>query len=123
MRWWDNIIDSVDMSEQTQGHSEGQGSLAYARSQRVGQDLATEQQMVYPSMLNIEFPVLYNGISLLILPICMIVCILILTPSPRVSCFSLDREDVLGTEASTLPCSRLHPSKDDRCVGQRQQPP
>ena len=29
MRWWDNIIDSVDMSEQTQGHSEGQGSLAY----------------------------------------------------------------------------------------------
>ena len=48
MRWLDGITDSVDMSsEQTLGDSEGQGSLACCKSmglQRVGHDLATEQQ-------------------------------------------------------------------------------
>ena len=29
MRWLDGITDSVDMSEQTLGDSEGQGSLAF----------------------------------------------------------------------------------------------
>ena len=28
MRWLDDIINSMDMSEQTRGDSEGQGSLA-----------------------------------------------------------------------------------------------
>ena len=48
MRWLDGITDSMDMSEQTLGDSEGQGSLCAAvyGSQRVGHDLATEQKQL-----------------------------------------------------------------------------
>ena len=47
MRWLDDIIDSMDMFEQTPGDSEGQGNLMCCNpwgSQRVGHDRATEQQ-------------------------------------------------------------------------------
>ena len=108
--------------EQALGDGEGQGSLAYVGSQRVGQDLATEQQMVYPRILNRVLCALQW--NLIVHPsYIMIVWILILTPSPRVSCFPVDKEDVSGIEALMLPCSRLHSSKDDRCVGWRQQQP
>ena len=42
----DGITDSVDMSEQTLGESEGQGGLACCspRGYRVRRDLETEQQ-------------------------------------------------------------------------------
>ena len=43
MRWLDGITDSMDMNESTLGDSEGQGSLV-CWSNRVGHDLATEQQ-------------------------------------------------------------------------------
>ena len=44
----DGITDSVDMSEQTLGESEGQGGLACCspRGYRVRRDLETEQQKV-----------------------------------------------------------------------------
>ena len=44
-RWLDGITDSMDMSEQTPGDSEGQGSLACCSSWclRVGNDLVTER--------------------------------------------------------------------------------
>ena len=47
MRWLDGITDSVDMSLQTLGDSEGQGSLGILQSmrlQRVGHNLVNEQQ-------------------------------------------------------------------------------
>ena len=47
MRWLDGIINSMDEFEQTQGDSEGQGSLVRCSlwSHRVRQDLMTEQQL------------------------------------------------------------------------------
>ena len=46
MRWLDNITDSMNMNlSKLQGRTEEFGVLHSTRSQRVGHDLVTEQQL------------------------------------------------------------------------------